>query len=89
MVMRYAVVLALAACNFHEGSAPSQQPDGSGSGSDSGSQAVPGRRVDLVAGAGRTSAGSIHMQVEIGQAVPLQASSAGSAVLKGAPAVRP
>jgi hypothetical protein len=77
-----ALLVICCACGFTHGTT---QPDtGSGSGS-----AVAHQQMEVVAGAGRLRAGTITMDVEIGRAVPIAKTTAGTITINGAPVVKP
>jgi hypothetical protein len=85
--MRGIIALVLCgACSFTEGRA-AQQPDGSGSGSGSAAAFQPGK--EIVAGAGRVTAGTITIDVEIGHGILPRKSTAGTITVNGNPVVRP
>jgi hypothetical protein len=83
-------LLVCAGCSFTDGRAK-DQPDGMGSGSDSGSgsavAAQPGK--EIVAGAGRVTAGTITIDVQIGHGILPRKSTAGTYTISGAPVVKP
>ncbi len=84
MVRSCAILLVCAACGFTHGNA-SQQPDtGSGSGS-----ALPHKGAEVVSGAGRVTAGTITIDVEVGRAVNINKTTAGTITISGAPVVKP
>lgn len=84
MVRFSAILLVCAACGFTHGTA-SQQPDtGSGSGS-----ALPRKGVEVVSGAGRVATGTITIDVEVGRAVNINKTTAGTITISGAPVVKP
>lgn len=78
-----AIFLALAsACGFKHGDAP--QPDtGSGSGS------AARQQMEVVAGAGRVKAGTITLDVQVGRAVNINQTTAGTITISGQPVVKP
>ncbi len=75
------LLVGLCACGFTHGTT---QPDTTGSGS-----AAPHQQMEVVAGAGRVTAKTITMDVEIGRAVPIQKTTAGTITISGAPVVKP
>ncbi len=81
-------LLVCSACAFTEGRAH-QQPDGTGSDSGSGSAVAAQPGKEIVAGAGRVTAGTITIDVEIGHGVLPRKSSAGTITISGSPVVRP
>ncbi|MGE5185152.1 MAG: hypothetical protein ACM31C_23950 [Acidobacteriota bacterium] len=84
MVRSLAIVVVCAACGFTHGTA-SQQPDtGSGSGS-----SVPHKGAEVVSGAGRLTAGTITMDVQVGRAIDFDKTTAGTITISGAPVVKP
>jgi hypothetical protein len=79
-----AIALFCSSCSFTHGAQP---PDTSGSGSDAG---VAGRKqMEVVAGAGRVTAGTITIDLEVGHAVPIKKSTAGTITISGAAVVIP
>jgi hypothetical protein len=82
------VLLACGACTFTAGN---RAPDGTGSDSGSGSgsavAAQPGK--EIVAGAGRVTAGTITIDVQIGHGILPRKSTAGTFTISGTPVVRP
>ena len=82
--------LMFGACSFTEGQ-PARQPDGT-TGSDSGSGsavvgAQPGK--EIVAGAGRVTAGTITIDVQVGHGILPRKSTAGTYSILGTPVVKP
>lgn len=77
------LLVGLCACSFSHGTT---QPDTTGSGSGS---AAPHQQMEVVAGAGRVTAKTITMDVEVGRAVPLQKTTAGTITINAAPVVKP
>jgi hypothetical protein len=77
-----ALLVVCCACGFTHGTT---QPD-TGSGS---SSAAAHRQAEVVSGAGRARAGTITMDVEIGRAVPIVKTTAGTITISGAPVVKP
>ena len=83
-------LLACCACSFTQGKA-AETTDGvgsdSGSGSGSAVAAQPGK--EIVAGAGRVTAGTITIDVEIGHGILPRKSTAGTYTISGVPVVKP
>ncbi|HEY1555000.1 MAG TPA: hypothetical protein VGF94_09230 [Kofleriaceae bacterium] len=77
---RLAFVAVLAACSFQHGAAVT---------TDGGTASVPHKAMDVVAGAARIHAGSIQIDVEVGQAVMVRRATAGTVTISGAQVVKP
>lgn len=73
------IALSSAACGYTPGQVA---PDGKGS-------AAPHKQIELVSGGGRTTAGTVTIDVQIGRAVPIVKSTAGTFTISGAPTVQP
>ncbi len=90
--MRLGAILVLcAACNFHPGARPGGQDaavaiDGP---TDAPVMTVSRKQMEVVAGAGRAQAGAITIDVEVGHAVPVNKSVAGTVTVEGAPVIKP
>jgi hypothetical protein len=80
--MKLVVLLLACSCGFTHGEARVD----AGSGSDA---AAPRKQMEVVAGAGRLAAGTITLDVQIGRAVPLDKTTAGTITISGAPVVKP
>ena len=79
-----AIAIACASCSFTHGA---NNPDTSGSGSDAG--VLPRKQMEVVAGAGRVTAGTITIDLELGHAVPVKKSTAGTITISSAAVVVP
>jgi hypothetical protein len=77
-----AIAFACAACNFTHGAS---NPDTAGS--DAG--VLPRKQMEVVAGAGRVTAGTITIDLELGHAVPIKKSTAGTITISSAAVVVP
>ncbi len=88
--MRVVIALVLwAGCSFSAKNAPGDSTKDTGGGSD-GSIATTGRQqMEVVAGAGRVTAGTKTIDIEIGQAVPVRKSGVGTITITGAQVVQP
>ena len=88
--MRLGIVLLLCgACSFRTNPvAPADARDAGGGGSDAAVGAAR-QQMEVVAGAGRVTAGSITIDVEVGHAVLPRRSTAGTITLTGAQVVSP
>ncbi len=80
----FAFALACAACSFTHGAG---NPDTGGAGSDAG--VLPRKQMEVVAGAARVTAGTITIDVEVGHAVPVKTSTAGTITISSAAVVVP
>jgi hypothetical protein len=87
--MRLGIVLLLwSACTFRTNpGAPADARD-AGGGSDA-PTATGRQQMDVVAGAGRVTAGSITIDVEVGHAVLVRKSTAGTITITGGQVVTP
>lgn len=80
-------LLACCACSFTQGKA-AETTDGVGSDSGSGAVAAqPGK--EIVAGAGRVTAGTITIDVQVGHGILPRKSTAGTYTISGVPVVKP
>lgn len=77
-------VALLSACGFKHGDTP--QPD---TGSGSGSASAARQQMEVVAGAGRVKAGTITLDVQVGRAVNINQTTAGTITISGQPVVKP
>jgi hypothetical protein len=80
---RLAFVVMFAACSFKHGAAVTTD----GGAGDGGS--LPHTAMEVVAGAGRLHAGSIQIDVEVGQGVMVRQATAGTTTISGAQVVKP
>jgi hypothetical protein len=85
--MRVVLLLALCACSFRHGTAPARDDAGVGDARPGDAPAT--RKIDIVSGSGRTQAGSITIDVEVGRSVPDGKTAAGSMTIDSAPAITP
>ena len=89
--MRIGIVLALtvmtAGCGFSARNSPGDAHD-AGMGSDA-AIATGRQQMEIVAGAGRVTAGTKTIDVEVGHAVSVRNSSAGTITITGAQVVKP
>ena len=89
--MRIGIVLAVlamtASCGFSARNSPSDAHDG-GMGSDA-TIATGRQQMEVVAGAGRVTAGTKTIDIEVGHAVPVRGSSVGTITITGAQVVKP
>ncbi|MDB4954864.1 MAG: hypothetical protein JWO36_2433 [Myxococcales bacterium] len=84
------LLVLLSACSFRHGDAgpgDAQMIDATMTHLDGGVAARSQR--ELVGGAGRTKAGAITIDVEIGHGIAVKKSTAGTHTIEGAPVVRP
>jgi hypothetical protein len=87
--MRMVVALALwASCGFSARGAPSDAARDSGGGSDA-AIATGRQQMEVVAGAGRVTAGTKTIDIEVGHAVLVRKSSVGTITITGAQVVQP
>ena len=85
--MALALTLMTAGCSFSARNAPSDAHD-AGMGSDA-TIATGRQQMDVVAGAGRVTAGTKTIDIEVGHAVLVRSSSAGTITITGAQVVKP
>ena len=89
--MRFGAFVALSlcvGCGFRHGSEPAK---------DAAIDAAPDayelptsrKQMEVVSGGGRTRAGTITIDVEVGHAVPVVRSVAGTKTIEGAPVIKP
>ena len=83
----FALVLCTG-CPFSDGRAQGTA-DGTGSDSGSGSAVAANPGKEIVAGAGRVTAGTITMDVEVGHGILPRRSTAGTITINAAPVVKP
>jgi hypothetical protein len=85
------VALALwAGCSFSARGAPSDGHDTRDSGGGSDAALATGRQqMEVLAGAGRVTAGTKTIDIEVGHAVLVRKSSAGTITISGAQVVQP
>ena len=87
--MRIVWVLALCAgCSFSARGAPTDARDSGGGGSDA-AIATGRQQMEIVAGAGRVTAGTKTIDIEVGHAVLVRKSSVGPITITGAQVVQP
>ena len=88
--MRMVVALALwAGCSFSARNSPSDaRGDGGGGGSDA-AVATGRQQMAVVAGAGRVTAGTKTIDIEVGHAVLARKSSVGTITISGGQVVQP
>jgi len=87
--MRMVVALALwASCGFSARGAPIDARDSGGGGSDA-AIATGRQQMEVVAGAGRVTAGTKTIDIEVGHALLVRKSSAGTITITGAQVVQP
>ena len=83
------MLVVCAACGFSPGQALG--PDGKPIDAPPDTAVTPSaaQRMEVVAGAGRLTAGSMTIDVEVGQAVPTKLATAGTITISGAQVVSP
>jgi hypothetical protein len=81
------VLVICASCSFSARNSPTDARDG-GMGSDA-AIATGRQQMEIVAGAGRVTAGTKTIDVEVGHAVLVRGSSAGTITITGAQVVKP
>lgn len=89
--MRMVIALALSAgCSFSARGAPTDGRDMRDSGGGSDAAIAEGRQqMEIVAGAGRVTAGTKTIDIEVGHAVLVRKSGAGTITITGAQVVQP
>jgi len=86
--MRLVIVLVCGACSFHTNSSAPTDARDAGPGNDA--QTLTGRQqMEVVAGAGRVTTGTMTIDVEVGHPVLVRKSTAGTITLTGAQVVMP
>jgi hypothetical protein len=78
-------VLMCASCGFTHGNAPGGD---SGGGADATARKPP-PQARVLGGAGRTASGTITIDVQVGEAVPVKKSTTNTFTISGAPVVQP
>ena len=87
--MRMVIALALwAGCSFSARGAPTDARDSGGGGSDA-AIATGRQQMEILAGAGRVTAGTKTIDIEVGHAVLVRKSSVGTITITGAQVVQP
>ncbi|MBV8756163.1 MAG: hypothetical protein JO257_02740 [Deltaproteobacteria bacterium] len=87
--MRIAIALVLwTGCSFSARGAPTDARDSGGGGSDA-AIATGRQQMEIVAGAGRVTAGTKTIDIEVGHAVLVRKSSVGTITITGAQVVQP
>jgi len=87
--MRLGIILLLfGACSFRTNPGAPQDARDAGGGSDA-AVSTSRQQMEVVAGAGRVTAGSITIDVEVGHAVLVRKSTAGTITLTGGQVVSP
>lgn len=81
------VLVLCASCGFSARNSPTDARDAA-MGSDA-AIATGRQQMEIVAGAGRVTAGTKTIDIEVGQAVPVHSSSAGTITITGAQVVKP
>ena len=88
--MRVVIALVLwAGCSFSAKNAPGDSAKDTGGGGSDAAIATGRQQMEIVAGAGRVTAGTKTIDIEIGEAVPVRTSGVGTITLTGAQVVQP
>lgn len=88
--MRMVIALALwAGCSFSARGAPTDARDSGGGGGSDAAIATGRQQMEIVAGAGRVTAGTKTIDIEVGHAVLVRKSSVGTITITGAQVVQP